>query len=135
MKSFFRELSLVFSAGALGGLMNSLALWFVVATGLAAALGVGLGAELTAPWLYPRLVWGGIWGALFVLPFMKEPAWARGLLYSLGPTLVQLFVVFPLKLQKGVLGLGAGALTPLFVIFLNAVWGVCAAYWLRYARE
>jgi hypothetical protein len=53
---------------------------------------------------------------------------SQGLLLSLGPTLVQLFIVFPLKADKGVMGLDLGVFTPLFVIFFNAVWGLVAAY-------
>jgi hypothetical protein len=36
--------------------------------------------------------------------------------------------VFPLKADKGVMGLDLGVFTPLFVIFFNAVWGLVAAY-------
>jgi hypothetical protein len=53
---------------------------------------------------------------------------SQGLLLSLGPTLVQLFIVFPLKADKGVMGLDLGVFTPLVVIFFNAVWGLVAAY-------
>ena len=80
---------------------------------------------------YPRMVWGGIWGLVFLLPFLKNSLYLKGLILSLGPTLVQLFVVFPFKAQKGAMGLDLGALTPMFVIFFNAVWGVAAAYWLK----
>jgi hypothetical protein len=59
----------------------------------------------------------------------------RGLVLSLGPTIAQLFIVFPFKVNKGLLGLDLGALTPLFVLFFNAVWGVTAAYWLRFVGE
>jgi len=56
-------------------------------------------------------------------------------MYSLGPTLVQLFVVFPFKLGKGWMGLDLGTLMPLFVVFFNIVWGVCAAAWLNLVSE
>jgi hypothetical protein len=58
----------------------------------------------------------------------------RGILYSLGPTLVMLFVVFPVKANKGMLGLALGNMTPVLVFFFNAVWGVTAALWLRLSR-
>jgi hypothetical protein len=51
----------------------------------------------------------------------------RGLVFSLFPTLFQLFYVFPYLAQKGMMGLELGTLTPLFVLFFNAVWGVAAA--------
>ena len=126
-----RKISLVFAAGVLGGLLNSLAVWAFGEFGITAAAGVKIAPKLTAAWLYPRLVWGGIWGVLFLLPMMQTSIWYRGFIYSLGPTLVQLFVVFPLKAQKGAMGLELGMLTPLFVVVFNAVWGWTAAIWLR----
>jgi hypothetical protein len=39
--------------------------------------------------------------------------------------------VFPLKAHKGVGGLELGYLTPLFVVFYNAIWGYTAGLWLK----
>lgn len=134
MKISLRNLSLVFAAGCWGALWNSLALWLFGFLGVAGILGVKIAPALTAPWLYPRLVWGGIWGLLFLAPLGKQSWPARGLIFSLGPTLVQLFIVFPLQAKKGYLGLELGYLTPVLVVFYNAVWGVAAGLWLRAAR-
>lgn len=134
MRTLLRSLSLVFAAGCFGGLVNSLAVWFFGEAGITAALGVHLAPALTAKWLYPRLVWGGLWGALFLIPFLRYSVILRGFLYSLGPSFVQLFIVFPVKAGKGAMGLELGALTPLFVLFYNALWGVAAGYWLRHSR-
>jgi len=131
MRRLVRDVALVFAAGALGGLANGLAVWFSGAYGLTAALGVAIAPALTAPWLYPRLVWGGIWGLLFMLPVPRAPWWVRGLVFSLGPSAVQLFVVFPEKTPHGMAGLGLGVLTPLAVVVFNAVWGLAAAGQLR----
>ena len=62
---------------------------------------------------------------------MKTSIFARGLVYSIGPTLVQLFVVFPMKANKGMLGLDLGMLTPVLVVIFNAIWGWSAAIWLK----
>jgi hypothetical protein len=129
-----KKLSLVFAAGCFGGLMNSLALWVFGVAGITAALGVKIAPPLSAPWLYPRLVWGGLWGLLFLLPLMQKRSLSRGLIFSLGPTVVQLFLVFPVKAGKGVMGLDLGLLTPLLVIVFNAIWGLAAAMWLRWAK-
>ena len=64
---------LAFSAGALGGLANSLAVWLFGALGITLALGVGIAPGLTPAWLYPRIVWGGLWGFLFLLPRPAGP--------------------------------------------------------------
>jgi hypothetical protein len=131
----WKNLSLAFTAGCLGGLLNSIAVWLFGALGISQALGVNLAPHFTPTWLYPRLVWGGLWGFLFLLPLKGLTYTARGLLLSLGPSLGQLLVVFPLQAQKGVFGLQLGYLTPVLVLFFNAVWGIGAAYWLKLTRE
>lgn len=73
-----------------------------------------------------------MWGFLFLLPLLRNRILPRGVVLSLGPTLVQLFVVFPLKAHKGYMGLDLGILTPLFVFVFNAIWGLTAALWLRW---
>jgi hypothetical protein len=130
MKDFFKDATMVFSAGCLGGLTNSLAVWLFGAIGITALFGVGIAPSLTPAWLYPRIVWGGLWGALFLLPVLKGSCYLRGLLFSLGPSIVMLFIVFPYKAGKGVMGLELGLLTPVFVLIFNAVWGLTAAAWL-----
>ena len=135
MNNLARKTSLVFAAGCLGGLLNSLAVWSFGEFGITAALGVKIAPNLTPAWLYPRLVWGGIWGLLFLLPMLSTRIWSRGFIFSLGPTLVQLFVVFPMKAHKGAMGLDLGHLTPLFVILFNAIWGWTAAIWLRWTGK
>jgi hypothetical protein len=127
-----RSLSLFFAAGALGGLANSLVLWVVGKLGFAHTLGT-IAPALTPGWLYPHIVWGGLWGALFLIPLGWD--WVRkGLFLSLAPSVVQLFLVFPLKTKGGAVGLALAALTPLAVLFFNAVWGVVASFWLTVVR-
>ena len=135
MAGMLKRFSILFSAGALGGLANSVALWALGRLGVTTALGVHLAPRLVPMWLYPRIVWGGLWATLFLFPlFMRSPL-KRGVLYSLGPTAVQFLVVFPKMAHKGMFGLQLGTLTPLFVVVLNIVWGVTTAYWLRYIGE
>jgi len=135
MKKVLTRLSAGFSGGALGGLANSLAVWGLGAAGISTALGANLTPAWSWPWLYPRIVWGGLWGLLFAFPCLQGSWLARGLLYSLGPSLVQMLIVFPLKAEKGLLGLDLGATVPPFVLFYNAIWGVVAAVWVTHAVE
>jgi hypothetical protein len=130
-----KNLSLAFAAGCLGGLANSVALWLFGLLGINQALGVMLAPHFTPPWLYPRIVWGGLWGFLFLIPLKGLTYTSRGLLLSLGPSLGQLLVVFPVQAQKGLFGLELGYLTPAMVLFYNAVWGVATAYCLKVTRE
>jgi hypothetical protein len=129
-----RNLSLVFAAGCWGGLLNSLAVWLFGLLGITQALGVQIAPSLTPAFLYPRLVWGGLWGFLFLVPLGRWSFPVRGLFFSLGPTLVQLFLVFPFMAHKGVLGSQLGYLTPVMVVFYNAVWGLGAGLWLKWTR-
>jgi hypothetical protein len=130
MKLSVKNLSLVFMAGLVGGLFNCLAVWLFGRVGIAQTFGVQIAPPWTTVLLYSKLVWGGIWGLLFLIPLGQVSFPVRGLLFGLGPSLVQLFVVFPLKAHKGAMGLQLGALTPLFVLIYNAVWGVAAGWWL-----
>lgn len=135
MKITVASTSVAFAAGALGGIANGLAVWLFGATGITALLGVSLAPALVPPFLYQKITWGGIWGFLFLVPFMTRRPVTRGLAASIAPTLVQLFVVFPFVLGKGMLGLQLGYLTPLFVIIFNAVWGIAASLWFRSASS
>jgi len=130
MKSFTRLLSLTFAAGVVGALANSLVAWIFGSTGITVALGVKMAPALTPAWIYPRLVWGGLWGLLFILPLFAASPVVRGIVYSIPPTLVQLMLVFPHSLGKGMLGMELGTLTPAFVVLFNAVWGIVASLWL-----
>jgi hypothetical protein len=135
MKKLAKRLTVIFAAGCLGGLANSLAVWLFGAYGVTKTLGVRIAPDLSPVWLYPRLVWGGIWGLLFLLPVFRSSVLKRGLLLSLGPTIIQLFVVFPYKADQGMMGMGLGALTPLLVLVFNAIWGITVAIWLRFVGE
>lgn len=128
------SLSVFFAAGALGGLACSLFAWSLGELGVARALGVALTPELSPAWLYPRIVWGGLWGGLLVAPLASGRWLLRGLLLSLGPSLVQLLVVFPAR-GAGAFGLGLGMATPLVVLAVNAVWGVVASWWASSVRS
>ena len=122
-----RNLLLFFGAGALGGLISSLVVWLFGQYGINQSMGVALAPSLTPYWLYPRIVWGGLWGFLFLLPIIKGNLYTRGLLLSLVPSLVQLFIIFPYHTYQGIGGLELGILTPLLVLTFNAIWGLTSA--------
>ncbi|MGB3654581.1 MAG: hypothetical protein WBA41_25695 [Rivularia sp. (in: cyanobacteria)] len=129
-----RNLSFVFAAGCLGGFLNSIAVWLFGLIGITALFNVQIAPSLTPPWLYPRIVWGGIWGLLFILPFFPRKYIFKGLLLSLFPSLVQLFIVFPLQVKKGILGIELGSLTPVFVLCFNFIWGITTGLWLKISK-
>ena len=131
MSGILGALSAIFTAGAFGGLINALAVWASGHFGVSSALGVSIAPDLAPAMIYSKAFWGGLWGVLFLLPWWRGGIFKRGFFYSLGPTLVQLLVVFPFKAQKGFLGLDLGLLTPVMVLAFNAAWGWAAAIWLR----
>ncbi|MEW5909593.1 MAG: hypothetical protein AB1659_07330, partial [Thermodesulfobacteriota bacterium] len=91
MKKLAKRISSIFAAGAFGGLINSLVVWIAGSKGIAAHFNVAIAPQLTPSWLYPRIIWGGLWGLLFFLPLLENKHVARGLVFSLGPSLAQLF--------------------------------------------
>jgi hypothetical protein len=133
MPNFFRNLSLIFAAGAFGGLVKAIVAWGFGAGGINAALGFKMAPALTPMWIYQHLVWGGIWACLFFLPIHRS-YYVRGAFYSLGQTLVQLLIIFP-KMGKGMLGLELGYMAPVLVTFFGVIWGLATAFWLKFARH
>jgi len=129
-----RKLMIVFAAGCLGALANSLTVWAFGYYGISTSLHVHIAPDITPHWLYPRIIWGGIWGLLFILPVLQSRWFLKGLLLSLAPTAVQLFVIFPLIAHRGMAGLELGILTPLLVLFFNAVWGTITAMAIRFSK-
>jgi len=129
-----RIVLIVFAAGALGALANSLAVWLFGHVGITSFLGVTIAPELSAQWFYPRIVWGSLWGLLFILPMLQSRMFLKGAILSLFPTAIQLFVVFPLVKHKGMAGLELGLLTPLCVLIFNWVWGAVTAFTIRLSK-
>ena len=125
-----RKLSGAFTGGAIGGLVDSINIWVLSNIGITTLLGVSMKPEFTAPWVYQRMVWGGIWMLLFLLPLWKDRTVLRGCMFSLLPSTMMLFMVFP-SMDKGLLGLGFGVLTPVVVIALNFIYGIVAAFWYK----
>jgi hypothetical protein len=129
-----KKMMVCFSAGCLGALANSLAVWQFGELGIARWAGVSIAPSFTPVWLYPRIVWGGIWGLLFVLPFLKSRFLLKGTVLSLLPTAVQLFFIFPYQSNKGLAGLNLGMWTPAFVLVYNWVWGIVAAASIKFSK-
>ncbi|WP_444945204.1 hypothetical protein ACJJIP_11970 [Microbulbifer sp. VTAC004] len=130
-----KKLLIFFAAGCLGAVANSVVVWLFGDFGITPFLGVSITPTLSAEWLYPRVVWGGIWGLFFILPFLSSKLLLKGSILSLLPTAFQLFVVFPVMAGKGMAGLELGALTPVFVLFFNWIWGVVTALTIKWAQS
>ena len=128
--AFWRQATLAFAAGELGGLVLFGFLWLIGTIGIPQAIGIDVTANVTKAYLYYLITWGGIWGFIFLIPW-KQSWWVRGLVFSIAPAIAQMVVVFPLTTSAGMFGLGLGALTPLLVLVANGVWGLVTAWWLE----
>jgi hypothetical protein len=129
-----RNLSGAFTGGVLGGLLDSFNIWAMGKLGISDFIGITMKPEFTAPWAYKRMIWGGIWMLLLLLPLMKNRIALRGMLVSLVPSAMMLFMVFP-SMGKGMFGFGFGALMPVVVVSLNFIYGIFAAYWYSQAKN
>jgi hypothetical protein len=132
------RLGLGLLGGGLGAITSRVALWLLEAVEIPAALGVGplggpSGGELVA-----HLGTGALWGMVLGVVFHQVPARgaaARGALFSLVPSLYLLLKVYPLDYGVGVFGSGLGALTFVFVLLLNLIWGGVVGSVLGWGEE
>lgn len=123
-----RKVSGAFTGGALGALLDSFNIWFMGVVGISDLIGITMKPAFTAPWVYQRMIWGGIWMLLLLLPVWRGKTLVRGMVFSLVPSAMMLFVVLP-DMGKGMLGLGFGAFMPVVVIGLNFIYGIFASLW------
>lgn len=117
-------------AGLIGGLANSIGIWVFGILGINQALHFNMTPQFTLPWLMPRLISSALWGLLFLLPFWEDRLIQKGLVLSIGPLALMLFMMFP-KMGAGMFGLNLGAGAPFVALFFTAVWGVTAALFLK----
>lgn len=129
-----RKLSGAFTGGVLGGLLDSFNIWAMGVVGISDLIGIGMKPEFTAPWVYQRMIWGGLWMLLLLLPVLRQRIALRGMLFSLLPSAMMLFVVLP-SMGKGMFGLGFGTLMPVVVVGLNFLYGIVASYWYAKASS
>ena len=124
----------VILAGITGGVVNSIGIWAFGVLGINQALGFNMAPELTVAWLMPRLISSALWGLLFLLPFWPHALIRKGLLLSIGPLTLMLFMVFP-KMGAGMLGLQLGHAAPFFALFFSMVWGGTAGLFLKIFKD
>jgi hypothetical protein len=134
MRITCKNLSLVFAAGSLGGLLKGLAAWLFGTLGINALLGSQFAPSLTSFWVYQHMVWGGLWAFLFLLPLRGWSYISLGVIYSLPQTLVSWLVMMP-QMDRGLLGLRLGYATPALILFFGFVWGMATGWWLKWSRE
>lgn len=128
LKAGIRHISGAFTGGALGALLDSVNIWGMGVLGISDFIGITMKPEFSAPWVYQRMIWGGLWMLLLLLPILRKRIILRGMLFSLFPSGMMLFLVLP-SMGKGLLGLGFGVLMPVVVVGLNFIYGIFASLW------
>jgi hypothetical protein len=125
------RLGLGLLGGALAGLFHGLLTEAAGTVGLTLLLGVGVDVDLSAGQYLFRALYGSVWGlALGVLyPMIPGAGFAgKGTIFSLLPSFYTLFVVYPVFLGLGMLGVRQGFLTFPLVLIGNAIAGLVAAW-------
>jgi hypothetical protein len=131
------RLALGFVAGFLATItFHQIGIWILHAVGYIpfAAWNTAPRAPFGVPSVISLSFWGGVWGILFVLierwlARFSGGYWVGAVMFgAIVPTLVLMFVVFPLRGQP----VGAGFAANLIVTFVivHALWGVGTAVFL-----
>lgn len=124
--------------GVMAGLFHGVLTEITGSVGLTLLLGVGVDVDLSAAEWVLRIVNGGLWGfALGVFyPWIPGASFAgKGALFSLLPTVYTLFVVYPVFLGLGLLGVRQGLLTFPLVLIGYLVGGVVAAWVISWGER
>jgi hypothetical protein len=132
------RLGLGLLGGALAGLVHGLLTEAAGSIGLTLLLGVGVDVDLSAGQYLLRALYGSVWGiALGALyPMIPGEGFAgKGTTFSLIPSLYTLFVVYPVFLGLGLLGVRQGFLTFPLVLLGYAVAGLVAAWVISWGAE
>lgn len=130
------RLGLGLLGGALAGVVHGLLTEAAGGLGLTLLLGVGIDVDLSAGQYLMRALYGSAWGVgLGILyPAIPGDGFAgKGSTFSLLPTFYTLFVVYPVFLGLGLLGVRQGFLTFCFVLIGNVLAGVVAAWVVSWA--
>ena len=124
--------------GVLAGLVHGLLTEAAGSVGLTLLLGVGVDVDLSAGQYFTRAAYGAIWGTFLGIVYPVVPGRgfaARGVTFSLLPSLYTLFVVYPVFLGLGFLGVRQGFLTFPLVLVGYAVAGMVAAWVISWGGE
>lgn len=128
-------LTVCFVAGLLGALSSSLFLWGCNAGGITSIIGVQIVQTLKLSKLYPQMFVGGLWGLLYFftvgIPRHRRHWIRKGLWFSLIPSLLAIFYLYPYVYHQGLAGFDLGMLTPLLIVVSNLVWGFFTGFFAR----
>jgi hypothetical protein len=134
MRHSLKKLGLTFAGGCLGGVTATA---LNIAFGLISfpsSVGIAYHQDANIANLYAGILLGGVWGFIFLIPILNNSWILKGVILSLIPTLTQLLVVLPLKEGSPLFNVDFTKLTPIYVLFLNLIWGLVTAGFLEYTK-
>jgi len=124
--------------GVLAGLFHGLLTEVAGGVGLTLLLGVGVDVDLSAGQYLLRAMYGSVWGVAMGVLYPVLPGRGvagKGATFSLLPTVYTLFVVYPVFLGLGLLGVRQGLLTFPLVLLGNALAAIIAAWVISWGGE
>lgn len=124
------KLFILFIAGALGGLTNSIVVWSLGTSEITPSLGFSMAPDLTVEWLARRIFASGLWGIIFLIPLYNRSPIKKGVVLSILPWLSSALIIFPFRMDMGWFGLGFGLGTPIWTLFFAAIWGITGTLFL-----
>jgi len=134
MRHSLKKLGLTFAGGCLGGITSTA---LNIAFGLInfpSSVGIAYAQDANIADLYAGVILGGVWGCIFLIPILNSAWILKGVVLSLIPTLTQLLVILPMKGSGALFNIDFGTLTPVYILFLNLVWGLVTAGFLEYTK-
>lgn len=128
-------LSVCFVAGLLAAVVSTFFLWACNQWGVTGLLEVKLYQSLRLKTFYPSMFFGGLWGCLYFLtvgaPRHRRHWIRKGLWFSLIPTAVALFYLYPSVYHKGLAALDLGMFAPMLITVSNLIWGFFIGFFTR----
>jgi len=104
--------------------------------GVTPALGFSMAPDLSVEWLFRRIFASGLWGIIFLIPIYSNAPIKKGAALSILPWLSSALIVFPMRMDMGLFGLGFGFGTPVWTLLFAAIWGVTGTLFLaRFAPK
>lgn len=132
------RLGLGLLGGILAGLVHGGLTEVAGSIGLTALLGVGVDVDLSAGQYLMRGLYGSVWGVALGALYNVIPGdgfAGKGVTFSLLPSLYTLFVVYPVFLGLGLLGVRQGYFTFPVVLAGNAIAGLVAAWVISWGAD
>lgn len=124
-----------FVAGLLAAVGSALFIWSCNEWGITNFLGIQISQSLKLKYLYPKMFIGGLWGLLYFfvvgIPRHRRRWVRKGLWFSLIPSAVALFYLYPNVYHKGLAALDLGMFAPLMIIVSNLIWGFLIGFFTR----